>query len=140
VSSGLDLVRGIYDSWSTGDFAGTDWADPAIEFHLHVTVEGGGQTAHGLSEMLAIWRQYLRAWAGYRVETESFHELDDGRVVVLVRGFGRGRASGIDLERIGAKGINVFSVRDGLVRRLDVYGGDDWQAMLADIGIELPPR
>lgn len=37
-------------------------------------------------------------WEGYRVEAEEFRELDDTRVLVLIRQRGLGRTSEIELR------------------------------------------
>src|SRR5207302_9669885 len=37
---------------------------------------------------------------GFRIEAEDFRELDDERILVLSKGSGRGRASGLDLGQL----------------------------------------
>lgn len=136
--SALELVRSIYGRWERGDFGSLEWADPEIEFELNIGLDRF--PARGREEMVRVWTQYLRAWEGYRVEADSFHALEDGRVLVLLHVHGRGRKSGIDLGQLANNGVNVFTVRDGRIVRLYLYGGVPWEVTLAELGIELPER
>jgi hypothetical protein len=63
-------------------------------------------------------------------------ELDDERVLVLPRGGGRGKASGLDVDQMWAKGANLFHVRGGKVTRLVV--SFDRERAFAELG--LPPE
>ncbi|HEV7585491.1 MAG TPA: hypothetical protein VGO14_06900, partial [Solirubrobacteraceae bacterium] len=51
-------------------------------------------------------------------EALEFRELDSERVYVTIKVSGRGRASGLQLEKPTA---NVFTIREGKVRRLAIY-------------------
>jgi hypothetical protein len=51
----------------------------------------------------------------------EYRELDDERVLALVRFSGRGRASGLDVGLVGWTGANLFHVRDDKVVRLVLY-------------------
>jgi hypothetical protein len=67
------------------------------------------------------------------VAAEDFRELDDERVLVLVRLIARGVASGFELDNVRAHAAVVFHVRDGRVRKLVMSG--DREQMLADLGL-----
>ena len=67
------------------------------------------------------------------IRAERFHELDDERVLVLVRLSGRGKVSGLDIAETGASGAEVWHVRDGKVVRLEMYWDRD--EALAELGI-----
>jgi hypothetical protein len=126
-------VRSIYADWERGDWSRSDWADPDIEF---VQVDGPETSrSTGLAAMAAAWRNRLDVYSGVRVEAEEFRELDDGRVLVLVRNTGRASTSGIDMEQLGdARVLAVFRVDGGMVNGLAIYW--EWRRALAELGLE----
>ena len=64
---------------------------------------------------------------------EEYRELDDERVLVLCRGSGRGKRSGLELEQMRSEAASLVHVRDGRVTRLVIY----WQRenAFADLGL-----
>jgi ketosteroid isomerase-like protein len=130
-SANLDLARSIYAAWERGDWSSSEWAHPDIE-----TVMADGP-APGRSTRVAgaaeLWRNFLNAWEGYRSEAEEYRELDDERVLVLIRRSGRGKRSGIELGEIQARGASVFHIRDGKVTRQVVYF--ERKRAFADLGL-----
>jgi hypothetical protein len=135
VSENLELVRSIYADWERGDFSRTDWADPQIEF---VIADGPDrQGFRGTGAMSSAWGRFLAAWTEYAVLADEFRDLDDERVLVLLRARGRGRASGVEIASnptATERGANLFHLEHGLVRGLDVYF--DHTNALADLGLE----
>jgi ketosteroid isomerase-like protein len=131
VSSNLDLVKSIYAAWERGDWSSVDWADPDIEFSVVGGLDEGSWK--GVAGMANAWTDQLRAWQDLRAVAEEFRELDDGRVLVLMRNEGRGRGSGIDLGEIATEAANIFTVRDGRVVSLSIY--PDRARALADLGL-----
>jgi len=130
-SANLDLVRSICADWERGDFSVTEWADPSIEF---VVADGPDPaTVKGLSAMSSGWGEFLAAWEGYNVQTDEYREVDDERVLVLLRARGRGKTSGVELGLTSEQGANVFHIRRGKVTRLVVYF--DHHRALADLGL-----
>jgi ketosteroid isomerase-like protein len=127
----MDFVRSLYEAWSRGDWSPVEWAHPEIEF---VAADGPAPgSSRGLADMEAFWRDFLGAWEDYRVEPEDYRELDGDRVLVFIRIRGRGKASGLEVERMGAKGANLVHLRDGKVTRLVLYW--DRERALADAGL-----
>jgi ketosteroid isomerase-like protein len=134
VSSNLDLVKSIYVRWERGDWSSADWADPEIDFQMiGGLVEGRWR---GVQEMARAWSAMLNAWDGLRTNAEEFRELDDGRVLVLLRNEGRGKESGIEIGEISTKAANLFTIRDRKVTRLVLYW--DRERAIADVGLGNP--
>jgi ketosteroid isomerase-like protein len=132
VSANLDLVRSIYAAWERGDFSSAEWAEPDIEFVIPDGPDPGSWK--GLTEMADRTRDYLGAWADFGLEAEEYRELDGKRVLVLMLRRGRGRTSGLELGKVGAKSASVFHIGDGKVTRLVLYFDRD--RALADLGLE----
>jgi ketosteroid isomerase-like protein len=129
-SAHLDLVRSIFSAWERGDYGSVEWAHPEIEF-----VIADGPTAgqwNGLAGMEEGFRDFLSAWEEHRAGAEEFREVDDERVLVLVRVIARGKASGLELGQMRAKGASLFQFREGKVTRLVCYF--DRKRALADLG------
>jgi ketosteroid isomerase-like protein len=130
-SRNLDLVRSLYPAWERGDWSSAEWAHPEIEF-----VQADGPAPGSVTGTVALaeaWREFLDTWVGWRVEAEEYRELDDERVLVLIRIRGLGRSSGLPVDEISASGANLFHLRDGKVTRLALYWHRD--RALADVGL-----
>jgi ketosteroid isomerase-like protein len=130
-SANLDLVRSIYANWERGDFSSADWAHPDIDLVLAGGPDPGSFT--GLAQMAEAWRKWLSAWDAYHVAAEELRELDEERVLALISLSGRGRTSGVDLDEMRAKSVNLWHLRDGKVIRLVAYA--DREQALADLGL-----
>jgi ketosteroid isomerase-like protein len=127
-SAKLDLVKSICAAWARGDYSSVEWAHPEIEFVIVDGPEPGCSTGHsGLAPDLL---GFQSAWDEYHSEAVEFRELDEQRVFVLTHATGRGRASGVEISQRRA---NLFTVRDGKVRRLVAYWNCD--RALADVGL-----
>ncbi len=101
-SANVELVRAIYAAWESGDFSHVEWAHPEIEFVIVDGPSPGSWT--GLAGMAEGFRDWLSAWEDLRVEADQYRELDDERVLVLVRNIGRGKTSGLELGLCGLGG------------------------------------
>jgi hypothetical protein len=66
-------------------------------------------------------------WAQLKFEPERFIDVDEERVLVLVRAMATGEESGV---RVATKAAHEFTFRDGLLVRVKVYGDRD-QALQA---------
>jgi ketosteroid isomerase-like protein len=131
MSANLDLVRSIYADWERGDFRRTDWADPEVEFVFADGPSPGRWT--GVAAATEASSDFVSAWETVRIEADGYRELDRERVLVLTRGSGRGKTSGLELAQIRTQGAHLFHVRYGKVTRFVVYWDRD--RALADLGL-----
>ena len=132
MSENLGLVHSIYAEWERGDFSSVEWADPEIEWVMTWGPAPGTSTR--LAGMAEGWRNFLSAWDWYRVEADEYRELDDGRVLVLIRCDASGKTSGLELTQVRTDSATVFHIRDGKVVKLFVYM--DRERALADLGLK----
>jgi ketosteroid isomerase-like protein len=130
-SVNLDLVRSIFAAWERGDYSSVEWAHPEIEFVIADGPSAGRWT--GLAGMAEGFGDFLRAWKGHRATAEEVREIDDERVLVLVRVSARGKASGLELGQMSAKGASVLYFRGAKVIRLICYF--DRERAFADVGL-----
>jgi ketosteroid isomerase-like protein len=127
----VDLVRSLYEAWQRGDWSSAAWAHPEIEF---VGADGPDPiSVRGRDRLAEAWAEFLGSWEDYRVEAEQYHELDGGRVLVLIRIGGRGKTSGFEVSQMRANAANLLHIRDGKVTRLVLYW--DRERALADVGL-----
>jgi ketosteroid isomerase-like protein len=131
VSPNLELVRSIYAGWECGDFSAAEWAHPAIAFTIVGGPDPGSWT--GVDGMAVGWYRFLEAWEDFHVTADEHRELDDERVLALIRRSGRGRASRMEVAEMHSTAADLFYVCDGMVIRLVHY----WERehALADLGL-----
>jgi hypothetical protein len=130
VSSNLDLVKSIYAEWEHGDWSSADWADREIDFQVVGGLNEGRWK--GLKEMAKSWSAMLSPWEDFTAYLDDIFELEDGRVLVLLRNHGRGKESGIVIDEISSRSANLFTIHNRKVTRLVLYWDRD--RALADLG------
>jgi ketosteroid isomerase-like protein len=130
-SANLDLVRSIYAAWGRGDYSSAEWAHPEMEWVMADGPAPGSWT--GMAGAAEGLRGFLSAWEDFRTVVDEFRELDNARVLVLVHYSGRGKASGLKLEQMQAKGAHVIHLHGGQVTRVVRYF--DRERALADLGL-----
>jgi ketosteroid isomerase-like protein len=131
MSANLDLVRSIYAAWERGDWTSAEWAHPEIEFVVPDGPSPGSWT--GLANVAQALAEGLRTLQEVRVEADEFREIDNERVLVFAHYCGRGKASGLEIEQIGAGGAHLLHLRGGKVTRLVAYW--DRERALSDLGL-----
>jgi ketosteroid isomerase-like protein len=125
----VEIVRGCIESFQRGDYAtAMDALDPEIEYDLTHFPDGEVYRGHdGVGEAFRIW---IGTWEDYRMELDELIDAGDSEVIALVRELGRGKASGIELERPTA---GVWTLRNGKVIRIRFY--ERRQAALEALGL-----
>jgi ketosteroid isomerase-like protein len=127
----VEVVRSVYAAWERGDFSSAEWTHPEIEYVIAGGPMPGSWT--GLAGMAEAWRDCLSAWEKFSVEAEEYRELDKERVLGLVHFSGRGKASGLEVGQMRARGASLFHVRRGKVTRLVLYW--DRERAVAELGL-----
>ena len=128
----LDLVRSIYADLERGDFTSVDWANPQMEY---VLMDGPSPaTFTGLTEIARGVREILSPWKDLCDVIDEYRELDDERVLVLLRFDLRGKTSGLGLDASWTRGAEIVHIKQGRVTRIVKYFDRDHA--LADLGLE----
>ncbi len=111
----VELVRSIYAAWLRGDPA-LDRLDPDIEMVESIAVPGAVDVV-GIDAVERYIASFAKYWDQISIEPQ---ELIDGgdRVVVIARLTGRGKSSGVAVERDWAY---VWTIRDGKALRMQAY-------------------
>jgi ketosteroid isomerase-like protein len=113
----VDRVREAYEHFASTGEPDLDLLHPSIEITQDPLVPGQRTTFHGpqgLVELLASWYE---SFDGFGVRAEEFLDAGD-QVVVLVEPFGRGAASGVELQEHWA---HVWTLQDGRAVRMRLY-------------------
>jgi ketosteroid isomerase-like protein len=115
----VEVVRRSFEAFQRGDYeAAVEALDPGIEYDLTHFPDGQIYLGHdGVREAFRIW---LGTWEDYRQVLDELIDLVGDEVLAVVREFGRGKGSGIEVERPTA---GVWTMRDGKAVRIRFYPG-----------------
>jgi ketosteroid isomerase-like protein len=118
MQAGPQLVREIVEALNRGDVDGMlQRMHPDFEWRPLETSPAAGGVYRGHEQV----RRYVEDWLGtfddLRLDLEDPAEVAD-RVVVMVQGHGRGRASGLQLD---TRFCQVWTVRDGTAIGMGEY-------------------
>jgi ketosteroid isomerase-like protein len=111
----VEVVRSIFAAWLQGDMA-TDRLDPEIAMIESSTIPGA-TSAYGIDAVRRYMASFANYWDEIRFEPQDYIDAGE-QVIVVARLVGRGKASGIDVNRVWAY---VWTVRDGKALRMEGY-------------------
>jgi ketosteroid isomerase-like protein len=77
-----------------------------------------GETSRGYLETAKVWDDYLKWAEDYRVRLQEIEDLGDDQVYAVVSLTGKAKAGGTPMD---ARFFDVFTLRDGLIVRLEEY-------------------
>jgi ketosteroid isomerase-like protein len=128
----LDIVRRAYEAWNRGDLeTAFEFLDADVEMSAPPNLPEAG-SYRGRAEIRQwVAEQLLPILEEARAEPEKYLEAGD-QVVVFVRYYGRGKASGIEVQGANLD-AHVWTLRDGKVRKLQMYSGT--QTALEAVGL-----
>ena len=115
-------VEAVRESYQTPGALFATWAErmaPKIEFDF-TEVYPDRPVMRGIEELRRFREE--GPWAELSFEPERFVDVDDERVLVLVRVHARGTGSGVPVE---LRNAHEFTIRDGILVRFKVYGDRD---------------
>jgi uncharacterized protein len=114
----VEIVRRVADAWERRDME-TVFAlyDPAIVWDNSTLPAPSSGSYHGHEQVRQFFQEWLEAFETQDIRAETFIDAGD-RVVVGHRISGRGKTSGAEVEM---HRWMVYSVRNGLVARIDVF-------------------
>jgi ketosteroid isomerase-like protein len=120
--SPLEKLRALYDEWAAGDMTRADIFDPEVESESFGVWPEGDISLKGRERLWSQMSEWLRTWKRpLRIVPDEFIESGN-RILVMIRWIGAGRGSGVEVE---GEGAHLWTFRDGLAVRFDVYRDRD---------------
>ena len=120
MAESLEKLESLYEDWGRGDFSHGEIFAP--EMVTESFGMGEPIRADSYDGFITVMRDWLSAWERpLTVEAEEFLTSGD-RILALIHWTGRGKGSGAPLE---ARGAHLWTFREGLVVRLEVYRDRD---------------
>ena len=109
----VEIVRECCEAFDRGDYAAAlEALHPEISYELTHFPDGQVYRGHaGVREAFRIW---LGTWEDYRQEREELIDAGEN-VVVATREYGRGKGSGLKLDRLT---FGIWTLREGKVVRI----------------------
>ena len=111
----VEIIRVIYEGWLRGE-AAYEMFDPEIAMFEAKTLPGAA-SAVGIDAVRHYIESFTNYWAEIRFEPQEYIDAGD-RVVVVARLIGRGKLSGVAVERTWAY---VWTLRGSKALRMDGY-------------------
>jgi ketosteroid isomerase-like protein len=124
----VELVRQIYGHWLRGEMA-LERMDHGMSMFESTSIPGA-YSAIGIEAVRRYIESFARYWEEIRFEPSEYIDAGD-RVVVIARLIGRGKGSGVAVQR---KWAYVWTLRNGLALRMDGYA--DRAEALKAVGLE----
>jgi ketosteroid isomerase-like protein len=115
-----EKLEQLYAEWARGDYSRDDIWDPDVEMDTFgmgelMRARGRDAVASTLGDWLSAWERPLI------IELDELVQRGD-RILALMRWRGKGKESGVEME---APGAHLWTFRDGLIVRFDVYRDRD---------------
>jgi ketosteroid isomerase-like protein len=129
------IVRAAMEAWNERDVRAVErYVHPDFEW---IEVEGSVDMSdrRGRGAVAEVTRDLEAAFEGYRLDPESIEEVDDRRLLAVVRESARGRESGAPVSTTYGY---VLTLRDGRIARIEAYRNPASAARAA--GLATPPR
>jgi uncharacterized protein len=130
----VEAIQRVYDEWSQGNWSPKfDIYAAEMEWGWSDDFPGLAGVYHDPAERNERVYEWLSGWDDWRCQAEEYLVHGD-HVVALCHYSGRGRGSGVEVER---KGAHVWTMRDGKCVRLVIFADRD--KALASVGLTSQP-
>ena len=110
------ILRRVYERWSQGDFADSDFFDPQVQFIMGPGFPEAG-TYLGISQVAGYMQGFLDSWEHIAIHANEMRAAGDS-VVAAVRQEGTGRGSGA-ATRLDY--FQVWTFRGGRAIRFETF-------------------
>jgi ketosteroid isomerase-like protein len=110
------ILRRVYERWSQGDFADTEFFDPQVQFIMGPGFPEAG-TYLGIGQLGGYMRGFLESWEHIAIQADELAGVGDS-VVAAVRQEGTGRGSGA-AARLDY--FQVWTFRGGRAIRFETF-------------------
>jgi ketosteroid isomerase-like protein len=125
----VDIVRSFHEAFGAGDRV--EWRrhfHPDVVWDVTDSAMPLAKVYRGHEGVEEFFRDWLGTWDDYRQETLEVIDAGDS-VIVVFRQTGRGRSSGIEVDRVF---YNLYELADGKVVRFRLF--ESREAALAAAG------
>jgi ketosteroid isomerase-like protein len=117
-----DAARRVHEAFNRTFSDGTDelfeLVDPEVEWiPINAVLEGASY--RGEDGIRAWMAEMKREWDFYETRPDEYHDLGDGRVLILGTWCARGRGSGLELD--SQKAAWVFGFKAGKLTRMHTF-------------------
>jgi ketosteroid isomerase-like protein len=113
-----EQIQASTEALNASDFESlADVFHPALE-HRSVFAALEGEVYRGIEGQRKRWQNVHATWDDFRIEVADVHNVDEQRVVVVLRLVGNAKVSGIPLDSLLGQ---VWTWRDGKVWRIVTY-------------------
>ncbi|HSD25592.1 MAG TPA: nuclear transport factor 2 family protein [Solirubrobacterales bacterium] len=114
----VEIVRKHIDAWAAKNAPGAlSFLDPHVVLDVSRTIEIDS-VAYGPEAVAQNFRRYAGTFEDYRWETERLTDLGSGAVLAVATETGRGKGSGISVDRSVAM---VYTVIDRKIVRMTSF-------------------
>ena len=125
----VEIVRAFHAAFGEGDRV--EWRrhfDPDVEWDITTSAMPAAKVYWGHEGVEEFFRDWLGTWDDYRQDTLEVIDAGDS-VVVMFRQSGRGRGSGVEIDRLF---YGVYELADAKVVRFQLF--DSREAALEAAG------
>ena len=121
----VELVRRGFDAWNggvRGARASEEMLAPDVLWEVALGLPDVDGVYRGRDEVRRFWRTWMADFEEFHLEVDELIDAGD-RVFAAIRPTARGRRSGIEVT--GVMTFPVFTIRDGLIARYQLFANRD---------------